>query len=277
MKKLFLASMAVIALAAGPASAADLSAKPVYKAPMVAPVAPVFSWTGCYFGGNAGGVWGRTDITYQETGLRFLNDPRDQAFANNLGSPTFHETRFTAGGQIGCNYQTSSSFVVGLESDLNWIGLNDHYFASGNRPVNGNLLSSTVTAKSDYLFTLRPRVGFAVGRTLFYVTGGLAVGNEQLSQRFFHFASGACECASASWTKAGWTVGGGFEYAITNNWSTKIEYLHVDLGRSSFVSAEDIAPAFTANNSMRVQEDIVRAGVNYRFGWGKAPVVVARY
>jgi outer membrane immunogenic protein len=277
VKKLFLASMAIIALAAGPASAADLSARPVYKAPKVAPVAPVFSWTGCYFGGNAGAVWGRTDITYQETGLSLLNDPRDQAFANSLGSPTFHETRFTAGGQVGCNYQTSSLWVIGIESDLNWVGLNDHYFASGNRPVNGNRLSSTVTAKSDYLFTLRPRVGFAAGPALFYVTGGLAVGNEQFSQRFFHFASLACECGSLSTTRAGWTAGGGFEYVITTNWSAKIEYLHVELGRASFIDAQDLFPPFTANNSMRVREDIVRAGVNYRFAWGKAPIVVARY
>jgi outer membrane immunogenic protein len=59
MKKVLLAGVAGIALVTGSAHAADLSPQPVYKAPPPA-MAPVFSWTGCYIGGNIGGGWGRT-------------------------------------------------------------------------------------------------------------------------------------------------------------------------------------------------------------------------
>jgi outer membrane immunogenic protein len=59
MKKVLLAGIAGIVLVTGSAHAADLSRQPVYKAPLPA-MAPAFSWTGCYIGGNVGGAWGRT-------------------------------------------------------------------------------------------------------------------------------------------------------------------------------------------------------------------------
>ena len=273
--KLFLGSIAIASLIAGSAMAADMAVKtPVYKAPT--PVA-AYSWTGCYVGGNVGGAWGRSDVTYTQTGAYPpLAEPADVVFANNLGSPRLRNSGFTIGGQTGCNYQMSS-LVIGLETDLNWVGVKNNYFAAGTIPVGGGGVSSTVSVESNYLFTLRPRAGIAVDRALFYVTGGLAVGNEKFSQSFSHFfvnTPTSSESGSISKSKVGWTVGGGIEYAVTNNWSAKIEYLHVDLGSVNFNAANNLFPIFTASNSVYIREDIVRVGLNYKFGSGP---VVANY
>jgi outer membrane immunogenic protein len=89
-----------------------------------------------------------------------------------------------------------------------------------------------------------------------YVTGGLAVGDIRAASPGF---------AGANTTNAGWTVGGGLEVALPGNWSAKAEYLHVDLGHLDCGLNCGVAP--TDNVSMH--DNIVRAGLNYRFGWGK--------
>ena len=63
MKRQLIAGFALGFLAVVPAMAADMRAAPVYtKASMMA---PVFSWTGCYIGGNAGGLWATKDWSGQ--------------------------------------------------------------------------------------------------------------------------------------------------------------------------------------------------------------------
>src|SRR5215471_19245606 len=94
MKKLFLAGTALLTLSAGSAMAADLSrpapAPVLTKAP---PLAPPFSWTGCYIGGNGGGIWTHTEVSQPVTGV-------------SEGSVDFSGGVF--GGQVGCNYQVST-------------------------------------------------------------------------------------------------------------------------------------------------------------------------
>jgi outer membrane immunogenic protein len=58
MRKLSLVGLAGLALlAAGSANAADIPARPLYKAPPPPP--PVYNWTGFYVGGHIGGGWAR--------------------------------------------------------------------------------------------------------------------------------------------------------------------------------------------------------------------------
>jgi outer membrane immunogenic protein len=103
---------------------------------------------------------------------------------------------------------------------------------------------------------VRGRAGYAFGGVLPYVTGGLALGDIRAAAPGF---------AGASATNAGWTVGGGIEIALPGNWTAKAEYLHVDLGKFNCGASCGISP--TDNVSMR--DDVVRAGLNYHFGWGK--------
>lgn len=157
--------------------------------------------------------------------------------------------------------------VWGIETDINYLHTSGNYFAAGTLPSGSHPpVSSTVNVATDWLYTLRGRLGFAADRALFYATGGLAVGNEKFSQNFFHAASGSFEAGSVSSTKAGWTAGAGIEYAFTNNMSAKVEYLYVDLGSVGFTSANNLSPTFTAANSANLKENIVRVGVNWKFG-----------
>ncbi len=230
MKKLLFTSAAIVALAAAaPANAADIPARaPVYKAPVVAPV--VFSWTGFYAGLNVGYGWARADDGFGNT--------------NTIGG-------VVGGGQVGANWQTGM-FVLGIETDIQGTGQDSTFNVLS--PVG---ISSSVRDRVPWFGTTRGRVGVAADRWLFYVTGGAAYGEARSDVTVLTgpFAGAA---ASFSQTKTGWAAGGGIEAALVDNWSAKLEYLHLDFGNSNFGG---IANA-------KVTDDIVRAGINYRFGWG---------
>jgi outer membrane immunogenic protein len=150
------------------------------------------------------------------------------------------------GGTAGYNWQAGRA-VVGLEGDVDWANL------SGSRTTTG--CPAGCSTSDTWLSTVRGRVGYAFGGFLPYVTGGLAVGDIRAATTGFPGASN---------TNAGWTVGGGLEVALPGNWSAKAEYLHVDLG--SFNCGTNCGlPA----DNVSMHDDVFRAGVNYRFGWGK--------
>jgi outer membrane immunogenic protein len=141
----------------------------------------------------------------------------------------------------------------------------------------------TANYKLDWFGTVRGRVGYLpTDRVLLYATGGLAYG---------HLGSDA-PGLGLGWgsTRAGWTVGAGAEAAIDRNWSVKLEYLYMDLGNVGGANASATgvtnAPntptpgfntvtttALTSAFSTRFTDNIVRVGLNYRFG---GPIV-AKY
>jgi len=116
-------------------------------------------------------------------------------------------------------------------------------------------------------------LGFAADRALFFLTGGLAVAH--INSSLTYALAGAATplyLGSDSRTRTGYTVGGGFEYAFTNNLSAKLEYLYLDFGTYTFDSAIIIAlPAIAWATDVRAREHVVRVGLNYKFDW--APVV----
>ena len=217
MKKYLLASVAALGLvAAGAASAADL---PSRKGPVAAPVymPPAFSWTGFYVGANAGYGWGNVNLN---------------GWANNIGNLD----GFVGGGQIGYNYQMGQ-FVLGLEADLQGADL-----SSGN---NLGLLN----VKTDYFGTVRARVGVAFDRFMPYITGGWAYGNVKSSIPAIGFSSDRSHTG-------GFAVGGGLEYAVTNNIIAGVEYLYVDLGEKNILGA---------NTKVGTDFSVVRARLSYKF------------
>ena len=107
MRKFLFATAALIALAS-PASAADMRL-PVYKAPP--PVAPVWSWSGCYLGGHAGGLW----ATQKDWIVR---TPGGDFFGQSLGQHDEHS--WVGGAQAGCDYQFAGGFVIGVQGDYAW-------------------------------------------------------------------------------------------------------------------------------------------------------------
>lgn len=196
MKRLLIASTALVALSFG-AVAADLPSRSAPVAAPFVPAAPAFTWTGFYAGVNAGYAWGD--------------------FTGNGGSLFDDGDGFVAGGQLGYNVQLGQ-FVVGLETDLQWTN-----FDAG--PGVGILAGTTSEAELDYFGTVRARGGFAFDRALVYGTGGLAYGRSNVSIPGF----------SDDNMHLGWTIGAGAEYAFTNNLTAKVEYLYTDLANESVV------------------------------------------
>jgi len=188
-----------------------------------------YNWTGFYLGLNGGGGWG--DSHWQGVGRADLSGGQ-------------------VGGTAGYNWQIGRS-VLGVEGDIDW----NHMQGTNLSPLcpgTGGSCSTTET----WLSTVRGRAGYAFGSVLPYVTGGLALGDIRAATPGF---------AGASNTSAGWTAGGGIEFGLTGNWSAKAEYLYVDLGR--FNCGVNCNGLPTDNVSMH--DNVVRAGVNYRFDLGR--------
>ena len=185
-------------------------------------IAPVFSWTGFYIGINGGYVKGSSK------------------WSGGAGDFEVSPQGWMLGGTLGYNYQ-AGNWVFGLEGDINYLDLNGTSSAC-----------ATCTFKDTWLSTVRGRAGLSFDRWLPYLTGGLAYGNAYVE------TGGGSE----NDTKAGWTVGGGVEYAFLGGWSAKLEYLYVDLGTTT-CQAANCGLASDAN--VAITQNIIRAGLNYRF------------
>jgi outer membrane immunogenic protein len=232
-----------MALISGSALAADM---PV-KAPMYA---PPFSWSGCYIGGNVGGAWAHVDQSVVN----------EEDFVSRSSG---RSSSFIAGGQVGCNWQFTSSWVFGVEGDFNWLDLKrSRAFGTGNRV--GEDLAGSQTTKLRWLTTVRARLGYAWDRSLLYLKGGLAGGDVTSSVSVVH-TDGSVFSGSTSDVRWGWTVGAGYEYAFTRTISGKLEYLHFDLGNVSYpvllVSGQS---SLTLAGNAKVTGDLVRVGINIK-------------
>jgi outer membrane immunogenic protein len=261
--KLILSAAVMVSAVLGisAASAADLPA-PVYtKAPVI--VDPGYNWTGFYVGGNIGYSWGtsRDTSTVSDAAGTVLFVSSDRSNLDGV----------VGGGQIGYNWQMQS-WVWGLEADIQGTG------EKGSRaftfPGTPSIFAPGLPAipfalsqKIDWFGTVRGRAGVLVSpKVLLYVTGGLAYGevdfNETIGLAGF----------SSSNTNVGWTVGAGIEGVVAGNWTAKLEYLYIDLGTVSG-SFTPVAGVITSNYSSHVTDNVLRVGLNYKFG---GPVV-AKY
>lgn len=274
MKKLLLAVAAVV-LGAASVHAADLAAH-YAKAPVMA---PAYNWTGFYVGGNVGGHWGSANPATSTiwTPTDYFVPTSVPAIAA-VGAQSVNSSSVTGGFTAGYNWQVNQA-VFGLEGDINYFGFKGSASGSALYPCCAPFaFTVNSSASADWLATIRGRIGFlATPHWLLYATGGAAIaevkGNFNFTDTF-----GATESAAIRDTRVGWTAGAGAEYAVGNGWSLKAEYLYVDLGRSTATSTNLVAfgTAFPGNvytHSVDLKSNIVRVGVNYKFG---GPLV-ARY
>jgi outer membrane immunogenic protein len=234
---------AVTALLLGPTavSAADL---PV-KAPPV-PIA-IYDWTGFYIGVSGGGSLGTSTHIDAATGL-----------GDTLG---YNVKGGLVGGTLGYNWQVSN-FVFGFEGDASWVG---EYGSHPDDGLAGNLAFTSFT-KETWVATARGRLGYAVNNLLFYGTGGYAAAGVEAGVKD---ANTGALLASATSTRSGWTAGGGLEWGFAPNWSAKFEWVYMKFESAAFNTLAAEGP----RSSVPLDDNVVRAGINYRFG---GPVV-ARY
>jgi outer membrane immunogenic protein len=253
------------AVAAGPALAADLATKvPVYKAPELVPA----TWTGFYIGVNGGygtGDWDGSQSFVQ--GACCAVGPLDSS------THSVNTNGGLAGGQVGYNWQIGR-IVTGIEGDVDWSNIRGN---SGlltpfpqDFPRSGEPFW-TFGVRNNWLATIRGRLGYDVGGTLIYGTGGLAIGGFHETHSIADPGNGACNgpCPTASHneTKVGWTVGAGIEQALSNNWSVKAEYLYTGFANVGGTMAWDNPAVGPATDGFKGDFKIstFKAGVNYRF------------
>jgi outer membrane immunogenic protein len=255
--RLWIIGVATIVVS-GPAFAADL---PTTKAPPSFAPAPVFSWTGFYFGGNVGYGWGSAN----DREVPAPDQPADADFTVGINPAG-------ALGGVGAGYNwQSGAFVIGAEADFDFSGISRNARLSG-LPIAGTggvidpAWYSSASENVQSLGTLRLRAGVAVDRALFYATGGLAYGDVRYSSLTQYNGPGAEYVGSASAWKVGWALGGGVEYALTNNWTIKGEYLYYHLGNQSYLAQPvEANPPNIVGHTFSTNGDIVRVGVNYKF------------
>ncbi|WP_034492550.1 outer membrane protein [Afifella pfennigii] len=244
---------------AGTAYAADL---PTYEA-APAPVAPAaaFDWTGFYLGlqGGFGGDEFTYPLDYSVGGTGVFNAEAD-----------LDSSGFFGGAYAGFNYQFGPNFVAGIEADINWADIEGKLDVSGNSPLLGGL---NVTAKAgsqvNWFGTGRLKLGFLpTERFMIFATGGLAFGEVESSYRVTAAAGGGSVAFrdSTSDTEFGWTLGAGFEYAITDALSVKTDYAYVDLGDQTLYNAP---LGLVAGDNLNIEAETsfhtIKAGLSYRF------------
>ncbi len=195
-----------------------------------------YNWTGPYAGAYAGSAWGSAQ----------WSNPSDHPEPDYAG--------YLAGGEAGYNYQTGR-IVWGVEADAG--GSN----ARGGKTCTGEPNTYSCNADLKALGALTGRLGYTWGRALFYAKGGWAFGEaaEGMHLNYGASASALQPATSTEWQN-GWTAGGGMEFALTDSWSAKAEYMHYELSPESFTVAQN----YTA--SVSTEGDVVRVGVNYHFG-----------
>jgi outer membrane immunogenic protein len=226
--KLIKAGAAMLALfvTSFAAQAADMPIKAPYYKGPPRSVVSYHNWAGFYVGVNGGYGWGKGSLDFPAT--------------------SFSPQGWLLGATAGYNHQ-AGSIVLGIEGDYDWSS------------VKGTAACGAFVCElsNPWLGTLRGRAGYAFDRWLPYLTAGAAFGRVKLTS-----TSPLLTVSESSKTQTGWTAGAGLEYAFTGNWSAKLEYLYVDLGSfDCSATCGGVAP-----NNVSFRENIVRAGLNYKFG-----------
>ncbi|HLG81676.1 MAG TPA: outer membrane beta-barrel protein [Bradyrhizobium sp.] len=241
---------------------------------MKTPDAPVtYRWAGFYVGVDAGFGWGNSKQTDSGIPCSFFgtcgasgggsggssSGGSSGGGGSNGGSGggggglsadgSYSPRGGVFGGALGYDWQ-QARWVIGIAGDYSWTGIDGKSATCGpSSPV-----PHACGTRLDSLGTLRGRVGYALGATgswLPYLTAGVAAGEV--------YAWDALLPASGNALQVGWTVGGGLQSALAQNWSVRIEYLYVDLGGQKF----NVVPGVPENATFKTS--IFRAGLGYQF------------
>jgi opacity protein-like surface antigen len=209
-----------------PAGAADLrvpyAREPAYVAPLI------YNWTGFYVGAHFGGAFTSEDV------------------GTSVGTFSTNPSGVLGGVQLGYNYQFSPNWLVGVEGELSWTS------ATGNASFTAGGMSGTFTSNHNWYDTLNGRFGYVQNNWMLYVKGGPAWMNADYA------VTTPAVAGSVNSTRAGWTIGGGWEYLWAPNWSVKLEYAYLDFGSNG------VNFGFAgANFNTQVHE--VKLGVNYHW------------
>jgi outer membrane immunogenic protein len=238
-----------------------------------APSQAQINWSGPYVGGDVGAAIGQSK-TQQSTvfsPIGYFASTSVPAIGT-AGSKKLSPDGVMGGLHAGWDWQFGS-VVAGVIGEFGALALSESATSTVTYPCCAPT-NFTVRNKvsTDWFLSFRPRVGYAFGNLLPYLTGGLTVTNLRANFTFTDTFAGASESANKTDTRVGWSVGTGLEYALNNNWSFKGEYLYTDFGRLSTsgntLTAFTPAIAFPTNtfsHSADLQVHAIRIGFSYRF------------
>jgi opacity protein-like surface antigen len=247
---------------------------------LVGSMAVAQEFKGLYLGGYAGGVVGRADAQTStiDTGFPFMTDVINANGAQEVNGSGFH-----GGGTFGYNFQGSGGWLFGVETDIGAMHLDPTTTSTVDFPVPGTF-TLTQNVHTNWLFTARPRVGYAFKKVLFYVTGGVAVTGLNYNAVYSDtipapFGPGT-ESGGTDGTKAGYVAGGGIEGKASQHWSVKGEYLYAHFGyttqtSTNFTLAGVPTPAQVFTHHANLFGHIIRVGINYHFGGTPPPAPTA--
>ncbi len=250
-------------------AALALLASTSLSTPAIANSVGPFNWTGFYVGAHAGYSWGSI------TGNRFQSVVTPSTFTGpGITVTNFERTLEPEGGLGGLHAGYNIQFgpwVAGLEADIFWTGQDSSFqLITPRRSLVSEeyIYQETVKAEVEYAGTFRARLGHAFGPFLPYVTAGFGWAHVSASinssLREFTFLgvtpiNSVNIVAAQSQTLVGWTLGAGFEYAFSPQWSARAEYLHIDLGEEAFFTG-------SRGGHYGLRDHIARVGISYRIG-----------
>jgi outer membrane immunogenic protein len=254
MRKALLATGAIsLSSIAGSALAADMPIGAPWKAP---PPAPAFTWTSCYFGAHVGGGWAQNNIT----------DPVQLAQDSIIGPGTtvgvttasISPSGIVVGGQIGCDYQFASNWVIGVEGAASGSTMKGSAIVGLPAGFAGD--QATVSARTDFIPSVTARLGYAIDHMLLYAKGGVAWASDKYS------VAGTLTGVSFDFegldVRTGWTAGGGIEWAFSRDWSASVEYDYYSFGTGTVLMSDNIN-GFTGSLNAKQSIQIVKAGLNF--------------
>ncbi|MDR3421593.1 MAG: outer membrane beta-barrel protein [Xanthobacteraceae bacterium] len=225
--------------------------------PIKLPTAPPpVTWTGCYAGAQVGAGWGQKDLN-DSAGIV---SPLTGFTSANLGI-----SGFMLGGQIGCDYQFASKWVLGIEGAVSGGNI------TGNTGVAVPGDSATFNEKTDLLTSVTARAGYAWNDWLLYAKGGVAWAGD----RYSVFDVAGTYDFNGLETRFGWTAGAGVEWALWNDWSLRLEYDYYGFGTRSVTFIDNVTGT-VGPLDIKQNIQVVKLGLNFHvfagppvapFGW----------
>ncbi|MCF7851971.1 MAG: outer membrane beta-barrel protein [Simkaniaceae bacterium] len=242
---------------------------------------PSSNWSGFYLGINSGYTWGnahaKTTASNPPSSGYFTQADIQSINAN--GNFHLHPQGYVGGAQVGYNKCFTNAITLGIETDFNAFLLSTSKSVSAFYPEAGaGEYTLTQKVSTDWLYTLRPRIGYAYKKAFAFLTGGLALTNLKYTQVFFDnslSAQGyspsldAYTTASTNKVSAGWAIGAGVEYLLCKRLSICLSYLYASF--NSLSNSDNIRLDFQStiyrsslNNSANLNTNIVRVGLNWK-------------
>lgn len=254
-------------------------------------VSPSFSWSGFYFGGQIGGFSSKTSAMTPNIDVPLFPDaearskdwiPVEKKYMPKLSG-------FTAGLYTGVNFDTGRGFILGIDTDLllserkdtkSIVITSESGLEGAGTEENGeqkklmisviggdswlkrqaeaeeNRVTFNHTLKQKWSGATRVRVGLPVDRIMPYVSGGVAYGQFQdilsvsiTGEDPFNATSDVTK------TMIGYTLGGGVDFAVTDDVIVRAEYRYSDFGKKKFKDEIE----------MKHKTNDFRAGIAYKF------------